>query len=139
MGEKIYNLLRMIGLVLFIAGLMLIGFGVTGNVFLDPSSIPDHCTLDSDCHNGKICCVTDRLTQKSSSLCLEPQVCNGINDNGYLAGAFQFKKYLSPYFTFGIALLVISVILFVVSSITNGDIKSPQKTKRKAKKKLHRA
>lgn len=104
-------------------GLLLVGFGITGNIVYNGSTLSDHCNADKDCINGKICCYY----YETFGVCQEPQICEEIKQ-AIDSGESPLKKNYAPYaINLGLALICIVVILLYIIYISESKGKKKRK------------
>lgn len=107
MGEKInIERLNIIGLILFMVGLLFIGSAITGKAISNTSS--DYCSLDAECADGKICCIISGAI----GMCQELEICNELKFN--LGLETPLERDYSFYMNIGINFVIFAVIIFII-------------------------
>lgn len=127
-----------------ILGFLLIGVGITGNVIMNTNTIGDVCSSDTDCQNGKICCL---FYQENSGICHTTDMCETVMDitkseNNQMEVWRDFSKELpkndktySLEILFGILILIAVGISLYILGKTSKQTSKKKETGKKIKKK----
>lgn len=125
MLEKTVNAFRYFSIILFLTGLFVVGFAITGHVVFGSFTGQNYCTSDITCSDGKTCC-------RISSTCSTPKSCDDLKN--VLSDSIEspMSNYYSPYFLVGVFAIILAAILLILTlSINKKHTKKKAKTRKK--------